>query len=313
MNAFSTGGRRLWQRTFGSYVYSSPAVWHGRVFFGTYGGSFYGLSAASGSTMWSVADRRAGLRRRRRRRRRRVRRLVLAPHLRRGRAERTGRSPLPARRVRARLGRRRTGCSSTATRGSTPSRSGEAPAADRRRAAGRARPRPRRRLRPLRQAREPRHPRLLDAASSCRPRVPKPRPPKPRHRVADLRPRPGAAARRDRHLARAAVPARLDVPRPEPRRVSARGRVRPALLREQQRRPLRDQREDRQARVEVRLAPLPGRLARGRRARRSTPSSSTGRRATRPAAGSTASSSRSPSGPARCAGARRSRRRSPRR
>jgi outer membrane protein assembly factor BamB len=54
MNAFTTGGRVLWRRYFGSFVYSSPAVWHGRVFFGTYGGTFYALSAANGSTLWAV-------------------------------------------------------------------------------------------------------------------------------------------------------------------------------------------------------------------------------------------------------------------
>ena len=45
-----------------------------------------------------------------------------------------------------------------------------------------------------------------------------------------------AAAVRDRHLARPAVPHGLDVPRAEPRRVPARGRLRPAVLREQRRR-----------------------------------------------------------------------------
>jgi outer membrane protein assembly factor BamB len=54
MSAFTTGGRLLWRRYFGTYVYSSPAVWGARVFFGTYGGWFYGLSAESGATRWSV-------------------------------------------------------------------------------------------------------------------------------------------------------------------------------------------------------------------------------------------------------------------
>ena len=37
----------------GSYVYSSPAVAQGRVFFGSYNGVFYGLSARTGATLWS--------------------------------------------------------------------------------------------------------------------------------------------------------------------------------------------------------------------------------------------------------------------
>ena len=38
----------------GAYVYSSPAAWGGRVFFGSYNGVFYGVSAASGSILWEV-------------------------------------------------------------------------------------------------------------------------------------------------------------------------------------------------------------------------------------------------------------------
>jgi outer membrane protein assembly factor BamB len=38
----------------GSYVYSSPAVWGGRVFFGSYNGVFYGVSAANGRVLWDV-------------------------------------------------------------------------------------------------------------------------------------------------------------------------------------------------------------------------------------------------------------------
>ena len=38
----------------GNYVYSSPAVWRGRVFFGSYNGIFYCLSAASGRTLWTL-------------------------------------------------------------------------------------------------------------------------------------------------------------------------------------------------------------------------------------------------------------------
>src|SRR5262249_43187235 len=37
----------------GSYVYSSPAVARGRVFFGSYNGVFYALSARNGRTLWT--------------------------------------------------------------------------------------------------------------------------------------------------------------------------------------------------------------------------------------------------------------------
>ena len=40
-------------RSTGSYVYSSPAVANGRVFFGSYNGVFYALSAQSGRTLWA--------------------------------------------------------------------------------------------------------------------------------------------------------------------------------------------------------------------------------------------------------------------
>jgi len=53
LTAFSTGGRFLWRRFTGSYVYSSPAVAAGRVFFGSYDGVFYALSATSGATLWA--------------------------------------------------------------------------------------------------------------------------------------------------------------------------------------------------------------------------------------------------------------------
>jgi len=52
--AFSTGGHELWSFGTGGYVYSSPAVWDGRVFFGSYDGTFYALSAASGRLLWRV-------------------------------------------------------------------------------------------------------------------------------------------------------------------------------------------------------------------------------------------------------------------
>ena len=56
---------------------------------------------------------------------------------------------------------------------------------------------------------------------------------------------PRAAAVRERRHARAAVQARLDVPRAEPRRVSAGRRVRAPLLRQQRGRAVRDRREER--------------------------------------------------------------------
>jgi len=38
----------------GGYVYSSPAVWRGRVFFGSYDGSLYAVSASTGGLRWRV-------------------------------------------------------------------------------------------------------------------------------------------------------------------------------------------------------------------------------------------------------------------
>ncbi len=40
--------------TTGGYVYSSPAVSDGRVFFGSYDGNLYAVSAAQGSVLWRV-------------------------------------------------------------------------------------------------------------------------------------------------------------------------------------------------------------------------------------------------------------------
>jgi outer membrane protein assembly factor BamB len=53
--AFSTRGRFLWRVRTGAYVYSSPAVADGVVCFGSYDGSFYGVSAASGRVRWRVS------------------------------------------------------------------------------------------------------------------------------------------------------------------------------------------------------------------------------------------------------------------
>ena len=51
---FSTTGRYLWRVQTGSYVYSSPAVWASRVFFGSYDGRLYAVSMRSGRRLWSV-------------------------------------------------------------------------------------------------------------------------------------------------------------------------------------------------------------------------------------------------------------------
>lgn len=52
--AFSTSGRPLWHVPAANYVYSSPAVADGVVCFGSYDGTFYGVSAASGRVLWRV-------------------------------------------------------------------------------------------------------------------------------------------------------------------------------------------------------------------------------------------------------------------
>jgi len=54
LTAFSLHGKLLWRRSVGSYVYSSPAVWAGRAYFGAYNGVFYAVSAATGATRWAV-------------------------------------------------------------------------------------------------------------------------------------------------------------------------------------------------------------------------------------------------------------------
>ena len=72
---------------------------------------------------------------------------------------------------------------------------------------------------------------------------------------ADIRLRQRAAARRAVRPA-AALPAHLDVRRPQPARVPALDRLRPHLLHEQLGRALRRQREDRQARLALRVRPL---------------------------------------------------------
>lgn len=52
--AFSTSGRPLWHVSAANYVYSSPAVADGVVCFGSYDGTFSGVSAASGRVLWRI-------------------------------------------------------------------------------------------------------------------------------------------------------------------------------------------------------------------------------------------------------------------
>jgi outer membrane protein assembly factor BamB len=55
MTAFTTSGHYLWRfNTPGYWLYSSPATADGVVCFGSYNGSFYGLSAATGRVRWRV-------------------------------------------------------------------------------------------------------------------------------------------------------------------------------------------------------------------------------------------------------------------
>ena len=204
-------------------------------------------------------------------------------------------------------------CCCTATRGSTPSSRDEAAAARS------ARPRSCSSLLglgaayvPARPARPARRPRLVDgrvraddhAAAEAEGAG---------DRLADVRLRPGAAARRDRRRrSRPPFRARLDVPRAEPGRVPARRRLRTALLRQQ-----RTASCSRSARrpASARGASPRGAARRCRRRSTATPStrpSSTGRRATR-TGGDGELVALCGRLRARCAGARRSARRSRRR
>src|SRR5206468_2640902 len=74
-----------------------------------------------------------------------------------------------------------------------------------------------------------------------------------------------AAPSRDRRAADAALPQALDVQGPKPDRVPAGDRIRAALLRQQRRRRVRDQRQDGKACLAAPVAPLPGDVAGGRR------------------------------------------------
>jgi outer membrane protein assembly factor BamB len=46
-------GRTLWRFPVGSYMYSSPAAFRGRVYFATHGGYVYSADARSGRVRWA--------------------------------------------------------------------------------------------------------------------------------------------------------------------------------------------------------------------------------------------------------------------
>ena len=54
LTAFTDTGNEVWSFHPGAYVYSSPAVWAGRVYVGSYNGVFYCLSADTGRVLWEV-------------------------------------------------------------------------------------------------------------------------------------------------------------------------------------------------------------------------------------------------------------------
>src|SRR6185312_10739441 len=54
MYSFGAGSGKLrWSQSTGGYVYSSAAVWHDRVFAGSYSGKFDAFDAATGKVDWS--------------------------------------------------------------------------------------------------------------------------------------------------------------------------------------------------------------------------------------------------------------------
>jgi outer membrane protein assembly factor BamB len=53
LTAFSRTGARKWVIHTGAYVYSSPAAWGGRVFFGSYNGVLYCVAPRSGRVLWA--------------------------------------------------------------------------------------------------------------------------------------------------------------------------------------------------------------------------------------------------------------------
>jgi eukaryotic-like serine/threonine-protein kinase len=52
--AFTTSGQYLWHVPTGGLVYSAPAVWRGRVYFGSYTGRLYCVSAKTGAVLWTL-------------------------------------------------------------------------------------------------------------------------------------------------------------------------------------------------------------------------------------------------------------------
>ncbi len=175
-------------------------------------------------------------------------------------------------------------CCFTATRVCTRSRLDERRMLRGRRRRARASGR-RRRLLPPRQARLAGHPRLLDGRVR-------------RYRsLRRSRPRPGSSGRCTAEPRVSASRRGITLAPPfrapgrsgaQPRRVSARGRLRAALLRQQQRQDAGDHEDGRQPRLELRLGPLPGDVSRGRRHRvRDVPQPS----AVQPAAGARPASS----------------------
>lgn len=52
----ASSGRLLWSRSLGHYVYSSPAIWRGLVYLGSYTGVFYALDLRTGAVRWSFAS-----------------------------------------------------------------------------------------------------------------------------------------------------------------------------------------------------------------------------------------------------------------
>ena len=48
----ATTGKLRWSHSTGSYVYSSPAVWHKRVYAGSYSHRFFCMDAATGNILW---------------------------------------------------------------------------------------------------------------------------------------------------------------------------------------------------------------------------------------------------------------------